>query len=327
MMRAILVAFGLFTAATAAIANDSTAELGIGGLSLTVNAKVEMVSEDLFISPDQVRVTYRFRNRTDKDIETIVAFPIPEIPGGEEFYYYPLPVENADNFVDFTVAVDGRPVAVKIEQRITANQVDRTDYLRALGVPLLPTRAGDALDRLPSDKQAEVLKFGLAYPEMDYQTKTTKLMPAWTLKTTFWWDQVFPAGRELTVSHTYKPVVGATAGLRFGKHATAEERAEYARKYCTDRAFLDAVANLDAAAQKRGTIASEHRIAYVLSTGANWAGAIGSFRLVVDKGRPDALVSFCGDGVRKIGPTQFEMRKSAFEPDKDLHILLVKTAE
>ena len=216
MMRAILVAFGLFAAATAEIANDSTAELGIGGLSLTVNAKVEMVSEDLFISPDQVRVTYRFRNRTDKDIETIVAFPSPEMLGGEEFYYYPLPVENADNFVGFTVAVDGRPVAVKTEQRITANQIDRTDYLRALGVPLLPTLAGDVLDRLPRDKQAEVLKFGLAYPEMDYQTKTTKLMPAWTLKTTFWWDQVFPAGRELTVSHTYKPVVGATAGLRFG---------------------------------------------------------------------------------------------------------------
>ena len=34
---------------------------------------------------------------------------------------------------------------------------------------------------------------------------------------------------------------------------------------------------------------------------------IGRFRLVVDKGAPGNLVSFCGEGVRKISPTRFEM--------------------
>ncbi|WP_182419623.1 DUF4424 family protein [Bartonella sp. HY038] len=41
-----------------------------------------------------------------------------------------------------------------------------------------------------------------------------------------------------------------------------------------------------------------------------WAGGvIEDFRLIIDKGKPDALVTFCGDGVQKISPTQFEMRK------------------
>ncbi|UXN04740.1 DUF4424 domain-containing protein [Bartonella sp. HY406] len=41
-----------------------------------------------------------------------------------------------------------------------------------------------------------------------------------------------------------------------------------------------------------------------------WAGGvIEDFRLIIDKGKPDALITFCGDGVQKISSTQFEMRK------------------
>jgi hypothetical protein len=42
----------------------------------------------------------------------------------------------------------------------------------------------------------------------------------------------------------------------------------------------------------------------------------------VDKGAPENLLSFCMDGVKKISPTQFEVRKTNFEPAKDLDILI-----
>jgi hypothetical protein len=45
---------------------------------------------------------------------------------------------------------------------------------------------------------------------------------------------------------------------------------------------------------------------------------------VVDKGRADHLISFCGDGVKKIGPTQFEMRKTNFTPDGNFAVLILK---
>jgi hypothetical protein len=48
--------------------------------------------------------------------------------------------------------------------------------------------------------------------------------------------------------------------------------------------------------------------------------------LVVDKGVPDNLVSFCGEGVRKIGPTRFEIRRRNWRPDRDLKVLIVKPA-
>ncbi|NJL08260.1 MAG: DUF4424 domain-containing protein [Methylacidiphilales bacterium] len=310
-----------------AAANDSMAELGIGGLTLTASASVEILSEDLFISPTEVRVAYRFKNRTDKDIDSIVAFPIPEIPGGEEFYYYNLPVDDPQNFVGFTITVDGKPVQPKVEQRAIANNLDRTEPLTSLGIPIFPTKAKDALNKLPDDKKKEFELFGLAYPEEDYDTKTTQLVPAWRMRTTFWWQQTFPAGQEIQVSHTYKPVVGATAGLSFDARTSPEGHAEYLKKYCMDKAFLDAVRKMDADARKKDRIAGEFRLAYVLTTAGNWATPIGSFRLVVDKGQANALVSFCGENVRKISPTQFEMKKTDFTPDKDINILLVKVGE
>ena len=39
--------------------------------------------------------------------------------------------------------------------------------------------------------------------------------------------------------------------------------------------------------------------------------------------KPDYMVSFCMDGVKKISPTQLEVRKTNFEPKGDLDILFV----
>ena len=62
---------------------------------------------------------------------------------------------------------------------------------------------------------------------------------------------------------------------------------------------------------------------YVLRSGANWAGPIRDFRLVVDKGNPRSLISFCGTGVRRLDDRRFELRLQNFSPDRDLDILIV----
>ena len=69
----------------------------------------------------------------------------------------------------------------------------------------------------------------------------------------------------------------------------------------------------------------ESRLRYILTTGGNWRSPIGDFRLVVDKGRPDSIVSFCGEGVRRLSPTQFEVRRRNWRPDRDLAVLIVST--
>ena len=110
-----LPAFGLAAAfaavPVAAHANDTMAELAAGGLTFVYADNVQMQSEDLFISPKEVRVDYVFHNDGDKDRTTVVAFPMPDIEGSGDFIVS-VPNPESDNFMNFSVTIDGKPVAL-----------------------------------------------------------------------------------------------------------------------------------------------------------------------------------------------------------------------
>ena len=46
--------------------------------------------------------------------------------------------------------------------------------------------------------------------------------------------------------------------------------------------------------------------------------------MVIDKGLAANIVSFCGTGVRKISPTQFEVDYTNFTPTKEVAVLILK---
>jgi hypothetical protein len=302
--------------AAPAAANDSTAEHAAGGLVLTRSADIDMVSEDLFVSADQVRVRYVFRNRSARDIRTVVAFPMPDRDLREERgsdVAYP---------TGFETRVDGRPVAMKVERKAVLGGIDRTALLASLG--LTPDSDGAALDKLRPADRTRLVKLGLAEPDEYDSGKGWErhLAPLWTVREKWFREQSFPAGRDLVVEHRYAPGTGGTVDTPLaipGFRNTPEGRG-MVRDYCIDSAFLAGLNRL-----RRGAAATpEQRVGYILTTGANWRSPIGDFRLVVDKGAPGNLVSFCGDGVRKISPTRFEVRKRNWRPDRDLRILIVQ---
>ncbi len=332
MRRAVFVA-ALALLAPGATANDSSAELATGGLIFVQNDQVEMRSEDLFISAAEVKVRYRFFNKTARDVKVLVAFPIPEIKAGQDVALA-LPSDDAVNALDFSTQVNGKPVNTQVEQRVIAAGIDRTRYLLDLGLPLAPHlgTTNEALDRLPRDKWDDLIRIGLAeIEEYDIGKGMQQHLAArWALRTTFYWEQIFPAGAETVIAHRYRPSVGETAGTGFGNREAEKESwfAEYSRKYCLDKGFFSAVARAKRDAKGDfGVPFTEERIDYILRTGANWSGPIGDFRLVVDKGHPDNLVSFCGQGVKKIAPTQFELHRKDYRPEGNLSILILKKTD
>ena len=132
--------------------------------------------------------------------------------------------------------------------------------------------------------------------------------------------------RSEVVEQTYTPGTGSQSTLTFGApDLGAAQASHYRETYCTDGPFTSAAQSLyreaNAPNSKRG--AFEEYLSYVIRSGANWAGPIGTFRLVVDKG-DTTLVSFCGDGVRKIGPTTFEMIAKDYMPRRDIDVLFIK---
>jgi len=327
---AIVLACLPLLAPAMARANDTTAEYATGGLRFTVDADIAMQSEDLFVSTSEVRVSYVFVNHGKADKTVLIAFPMPDITGSFDFTNA-VPTENQDNPFDFHVKADGQPLVLALDQHIIANGVDQTERLRKAHIPLMPaaSETGKALDRLSAADKAEYLKLGLAaideYTDKPNTPMEKHLIGVWTLRAAFTWRQTFPAGREVRLEQTYKPSVGGSVGTFVGGKdwRKNEEAAAYVKKYCIDEDFAASATRAMARKKVDYPPFSEQRISYILKTGANWAGPIGSFRLVIDKGEADKLVSFCADGVKKIGPTQFEVRKTNFTPKQDLDILLL----
>jgi hypothetical protein len=309
----ILAALAL---ATPALANDSTAEHAAGGLVLTRSADIDMVSEDLFVSAGEIRVRYVFRNRSPRDVSTTVAFPMPDRDRTEEHF------QDSAYPDDFRTTAGGRAVKMAVERKAVLKGTDRTAELKRLGVT--PDSSGEALDALaPADRERLVDQRLAAIDEYDDGKGWERhLVPAWTEKETWYWEQVFPAGRDLVVEHRYVPGTGGSVGTALAdrEFRASPEGRQMIADYCIDGAFL---AGLDRLTRRTGGLVPEMRVGYVLTTGANWRSPIGDFRLVVDKEAPGNLVSFCADGVRKISPTQFEVRHRNWRPDRDLKVLIV----
>jgi hypothetical protein len=331
MKTAALIAAGLaLTVAGPAGANDSTAELAAGGLVLTKSAAIEMRSEDLYISAKQVRVRYHFANTSAHDVTVTVAFPMPDITTEGYDDMLAIPTQNPTNFLAFTTTVDGQPVKAQLERKAIKNGVDRTALLRSLNVPLAPHLASTnrMLDALPQARKDELVKLGLAVVD-DYDDTGKGMVhhldATWTLKTTFFWSQTFPAGRDVVVEHKYKPAVGESAGTQWGSTYFAKD-ADYAKArahYCVDDDFI-ATAARARGPQDLSPPLNEQRIEYILTTGANWKTPIGDFHMTIDKGEPANLVSFCGEGVVKTSPTTFEVHYRNYTPVREVSVVILK---
>lgn len=309
-------------------ANDTMAVLGAGGLVFTRTDQISMVEEDLYISPSKVEVNYVFRNMSDRNVSTIVAFPMPRIGGSQDFMAG-VPDQEKDNFMDFTVEQDGQAISPQLQQRVLVRGIDFTEEVKRQKIPLMPL--SEATTKAISGLSAAVLK--------DWQVKglvtdvngsdelgaKPEYVATWELDSVYWWEAVFPADGDVKVKHTYKPSLGGTTAMVFVQDGQPTDMFEdYEDRYCIDDDFMKLAKRLEKnQAANTGPYYFEQWLSYILTTGANWFGAIEKFRLTVDKGSEKNYVSFCGEGMKKSGPTTFVMEAKDFYPEKDLDILLL----
>jgi hypothetical protein len=331
-LSVLVLSIAGFALAAPALANDSMAELKTGGLNFVRSDVISMMSEDLYVSADEVRVDYVFRNTSDEDVDALVAFPMPEI-GGNPWENVSIPFPENDNFLGFSVRADGVDVQPQLEQRALALGVDVTSELRSLGIPLVPAsqKAFERLEALDRQTVEDWVARGIVENSRYDAGSGMKDHPSplWTLQSTYYWRMVFPAGQDIVVHHQYTPSVGGTAGLVFldWEGNRSEYFDDYVRDYCVDDGFERAVRRRMEEAGRDTMPFWESNISYILTTGKNWFGPIKRFHLTVDKGSTANLVSFCGDGVTKTGPTTFELVYEDFYPQTDLKILLLQSSQ
>jgi Domain of unknown function (DUF4424) len=325
-MRRILLFASAAALATSAVANDSTASTGAGGLVLARTDAIDMVSEDLFVSADQIRIHYVFRNRSPKDVETVVAFPMPDRDLGEEYggdVAYPS---------KFRTVIAGHPVKALLERKAVFKGKDYTALLTQLRIPLAPSSINEAtaaMDKLPPATKKKLIASGLADDE-EYgdseKTMAHHLIPMWTVRDKYWWTQRFVAGQDLAVDHSYVPGTGGSVDseIAFKQFRNTSDSKKLIADYCMDKDFIAAVDRHSGKDAEKGPEVAEQRVDYILTTAGNWRSPIGSFHLVIDKGKPGNLVSFCEDGVKKLNATQYEVRHSNWRPARDLHVMILQ---
>ena len=307
-------------------ADDSSAALGMGGVAFTQSADIKMTDEDLRVSPKDVRIRFVFLNESGKDIDTTVAFPLPDI-NTAEFSNSPIGTVTNDpvNFVGFSVKQDGHPIAVSVEQKAYMNGRDVTQIIKSVGLPV-NIISGDGyklLLALPPAKRKVLTSADLA----EYDDNNNAL-PHWIVRTRFYWHQHFPAGKSVVLEQRYQPVTGQFffGGSDFAQGGAGDDAW---KAYCIDNATRTALRERTAAKLKANPQAGGYlngfETDYVLSTGNNWKGPIGRFHLTLDKLKPDSVLSLCWDGkLRKTGATTFEDTRENFAPRSDIKLLVVE---
>jgi hypothetical protein len=346
---------GLITAAALAAltalvtANDGFMGITSTGLQFKRTDAIAMEREELFIGLDEIKVDYVFRNATKTDVTGTVAFPMPVIHLGT-MQVEPARFDAADldkpNPLNFTATVDGRDVAVATERRAylqprteTLAPVRRraeydspgddvTAYLTSLGIPIAfdHKKVFAALEKLPPASVKSLADRGLATKEDD---PDIPWFLRWSIMVRHSWKQTFPAGATVRISHRYKALAeGGTFSWDDGrsKDVSGDPNADDRARYCIDEGTGRAIFATLRTIPEGGPhtrFGTGFNIAYILTTANTWKGPIGSFKLTLDEGAPENVLSLCMEGLRKISPTRFEVTKTNFTPTKDLEILVV----
>ena len=309
------IAFAAVSFALPASANDSTAVLEAGGLRLVRDAPVKIAEESLFISANQIVVDYRFRAVGTVGTTTLVAFPLPEydlawngdgLLGG--------PGDSVQERTGFRLWVNGVETRANLELKAMRNGIDVSSVLTQANIDLgsldyhhitsrLRTVSANVRQTL---EQADVVRW------LDPHTPE----PLWTIKATYYWSQTFPPREDVLIRHSYQPVAGASFV------SDPDLRDLNSAAFCMTASEKQGVRNR-LAASANGAILASH-VRYILTTGANWHGPIGTFNLAIDKGAPTSMVSLCFDGLQKKTPTRFETTIHDFVPQRELDILFLK---
>jgi hypothetical protein len=342
----IAVAWGL-VASMPSLADDSAAAIAAGGLVPRHETRIVMAREVLQISLKKVVVDYDFRNDTDKDVTTEMAFPIPPYKNG-----YSSEIQE-DSFQSFRLWVDGKPVKYESEVKATLEDKDVTALLLANHIDISTFgHFDDSVDanheehiivhdfsRLSKATQSQLIKEGL-FDDQDDQ----RIFGNWTVHLQYHWTQTFPAHSTVHIRHEYTPVVGFEdmpretidlylmpmkdrSAAKFEYPPTPEDL-KLLDSFCPALSMLHGIQQrLDADASKAEHLALPQWVDFILTSANTWKRPIEDFTLIVERPKPEhggkIFISFCSPAngtVEKLDADHLQVHLTNFVPTSELHI-------
>jgi hypothetical protein len=299
-----------------ASSNDGRVELqsetAAGGLIFSGNLHLTLEQQDLAISPEAVQVDYTIRNGGSADHAITIAFPFPDVDSGQSpdmFHKFDHTASWPGNFMDVVIAVDGRRPNFAIEQRAIAVGLDVTKVIGEAGLPLFPFAADLAQRLIDLDPaiRSDLIERGVLKFDDDV------VSPTWTLKTTAYWRQTFPAGETMPLSLHYTPLTGRNA---FSSGALQPLK----KGVCVDAALEQAIMRR----ASEGSAMTMVAVGYIAHPGAEALGPVGRFRLTIETSDPKSIVASCRQGFTKISPTTNDLTTTNQAMDEEYRFLFVR---
>ncbi len=342
MIRIARLLITLIALTSVANANDSASELAAGGLVLIKHDAITMQAEDLYLSPTEVRVRYEMRNNSPQPITVRVAFPLPELPidtpagaeilgvnGQSAGHNINIPTRDDPNFIGFQVKANGTYVTPQLQIRaVLPDGRDILPNLRAIGGWSLVLRPR-LMVNVPGDDPFE---FDVGPNRMRDLRALGALdgdeaggMPRWKTLATYHWMQVFAPGVTI-IEHRYRPIPGGfflTVENGKPKGGALGTPDDLAAAYCLGQPHIETIQRWTTSTADKYVYATT--LAYILSTGANWAGPIEHFHLTIDGGPTARLISACAEvPLTASGPSRLEGRMDNFRPRNELGVLMIR---
>jgi hypothetical protein len=327
-MRMLSSALVLLAITLTSRADDGAASIAAGGLVVMKReTRIVMAKEVLTISPARVAVDYDFRNDSDDDVTTEVAFPIPAYTLGDGM------VETRQQgFDDFKLWVGGVPTKYTVQMRALVGKRDITGDLRALHIDAASFGHYEEENREPQTAHLTPAqrKRLIALRAIDFKAGD---QPLWRIEKKYHWTQTFPAHGIVHIRHQYTPVLGNSntigdpSAFR-GKDAISE----YAESCPAPalRNILSKIWNKPRGTDDVSPIWISY-VSFILTTANTWKTPIEDFTLIVERphiAKEETFVSFCWNGpVTRIDADHFVAHATHLVPKNELQIGYIHAAQ
>ena len=238
-----------------ALAQESTQELPLGGLTITkpADALLQADSVEIVINPDNVVVKYKITNTGPAPASVTLGFQIPDLDYSDPDVAYSIPASDPVNFVGLATKIAGKPGGFGFTQSANLNGKDISATLRQNKISLVPVGVfQNQVAALSSDARERLAQNGVLAQVGNDQQGNPLYFPTWTVHTNGSKAWVFEPGQPVDIEIRYRTSVGASLDtpLRLplrNERGIAAQVQKHRADYCIDDAFyvgLDKIAAL-----------------------------------------------------------------------------------
>lgn len=298
--------------------NGVTASFAAGGVEFKDSTDIAIAREDLFLSPDEVRVDYVFHSTSDAPRTETIAFPLPRVPAdlesspaGDALTHPDRVSDDIRNYLDFSIAANDQPITPVLHEFAWLGDKDVSAAIRAAGLPLMPryeqwVKATAQLDAMTLQS---LVASGLV------QVHGTVADPAWEYQAIYEWQQAFAVG-DTTVSVRYRPLLGWPGDYGIEEFHLGPS----ASTACVDDALRQKIAEV----MRSNGAYQVARLDYITTSARHWSGPIRKFNLAVgapgDMDDGPTLAAVC-PAVTSLDENGIQRwAASNYVPEQDIHV-------